>query len=54
MKQNASNIFKTVKMTLPRNKPILNLYEFNLEEKDFISTFNNFNNYIVTPSIEGI
>ena len=54
MKQNVSDVFKPVKMILPRNKPILNLYEFDLEEKDFISTFNNFNDYIVTPSIEGV
>ena len=54
MKQNVSDVFKPVKLILPRNKPILNLYEFDFEEKDFITTFNNFNDYLVTPSIEGV
>ena len=54
LQQDVPNVFKRVKLFLPRNKPLLNLYEFKLEEKDFKEKFNNFNDYIVKKSIEGV
>ena len=53
-KQNVPEIFQHVKYSLPRNKPVLNLYEFTLEEKDFKEKFNNFNDYLINPVIEGV
>jgi DNA polymerase epsilon subunit 1 len=47
-------VFKPVKLVLPRNKPVLHLYEFEIEEKEFKEKFNNFNDYIIDPSIEGV
>ena len=54
LKQNVPDVFHPTKVILPRNKPILNLYEFELEEKDFKDKFNNFNDYIISPVIEGV
>ena len=54
LKQNVPDVFKPSKCTLPRNKPVLNLYEFELEEKDFRDKFNNFNDYIINQTIEGV
>ena len=54
MKTNVSDVFKPVKLTLPRNKPVMNLYEFDMEEKEFRDKFNNFQDYIIDPSIEGV
>ena len=54
LEEDVPNVFKRVNLFLPRNKPILNLYEFKLEEKDFKEKFNNFNDYIVKKSIEGV
>ena len=54
LKQNVPDVFHPTKIILPRNKPILNLYEFELEEKDFKDKFNNFNDYIISPVIEGV
>jgi DNA polymerase epsilon subunit 1 len=51
---NAPDVFKSVKLVLPRNKPVLHLYEFEIEEKEFKEKFNNFNDYIIDPSIEGV
>ena len=49
-----SSVFTPAKMTLPRNKPISNLFELDLDEKEFTDKFNNFNDYMVDPSIEGV
>ncbi|MCQ2815864.1 MAG: DUF1744 domain-containing protein, partial [archaeon] len=54
MKQNVPDVFRPVKYGLPRNKPMLNLYELELEEKDFLNNFNNFNDYIINPTVEGV
>ena len=54
LQQDVPDVFKKVNLFLPRNKPLLNLYEFKLEEKDFKEKFNNFNDYIVKKSIEGV
>ena len=54
LQEDVPNVFKRVNLYLPRNKPVLNLYEFKLEEKDFKEKFNNFNDYIVKKSIEGV
>ena len=54
LQEDVPNVFKRVNLFLPRNKPLLNLYEFKLEEKDFKEKFNNFNDYIVKKSIEGV
>ena len=48
------DIFKPVTLRLPRNKPLLNLYEFEIEEKEFKEKFNNFSDYIIDPLIEGV
>jgi len=53
-KTNVPDIFKPVKLTLPRSKPVFNLYEFESEEKDFREKFNNFNDYLVDPMVEGV
>ena len=53
-KTNVPDIFKPVKLTLPRSKPTFNLYEFESEEKDFREKFNNFNDYLVDPMVEGV
>ena len=43
-----------VKKFLPRNKPVHNLYEIDIEEDRFIEQFASFGNYLVSPDIEGI
>jgi len=48
------DIFKPVSLHLPRNKPLLNLYEFEIEEKEFKDKFNNFSDYLIDPTIEGV
>lgn len=47
-------VFKPVSLHLPRNKPLLNLYEFEIEEKEFKEKFNNFSDYLIDPTIEGV
>ena len=53
-KKDVPDVFIPSKMTLPRNKPISNLFEFELDEKEFNEKFNNFNDYMVDPNIEGV
>lgn len=53
-KMDVPDIFKPVSLHLPRNKPLLNLYEFEIEEKEFREKFNNFSDYIIDPLIEGV
>jgi len=47
-------VFKPVSLHLPRNKPLLNLYEFEIEEKEFKEKFNNFSDYLIDPTTEGV
>jgi DNA polymerase epsilon subunit 1 len=53
-KSDVPDVFKPVKLALPRNKPAEKLYEFDIDEKEFKEKFNNFNDYIIDPSIEGV
>jgi len=53
-KMDVPEVFKPVSFHLPRNKPLLNLYEFEIEEKDFKEKFNNFSDYLIDPMIEGV
>ena len=53
-KSDVPDVFKPTKLFLPRNKPMLNLYEFDIDEKDFKEKFNNFNDYIIDSTIEGV
>ena len=52
--KDVSNVFVSTKMTLPRDKPNANLFEVELDEKDFTEKFNNFNDYMVDPNVEGV
>ncbi len=45
---------KQVKKTLPRSKPVYNLYEIEAEEEKFLENYANFGEFLSSPEIEGI
>ena len=42
------------KKTLPRSKPVYNLYEIEAEEEKFLENYANFGEFLSSPEIEGI